>query len=134
MRLSQLAESAPNVGVGILTLKNRGFGLHQVAWEPWASSIPSLPIGAQFAHPEKTVIDIDGDGNAKEADLGDLETITNYDLPVKVLLLNNSGDGMVKQWQKLYYGGRLSASDQKHFTQKTSLCQQNRVAFSLQKN
>ncbi len=67
-------------------------------------------IGAQFAHPEKTVIDIDGDGSIR-MNLGDLETITNYDLPVKVLLLNNSGDGMVKQWQKLYYGGRLSASD-----------------------
>ena len=67
-------------------------------------------IGAQFAHPDKTVIDIDGDGSIR-MNLGDLETITNYDLPVKVLLLNNSGDGMVKQWQKLYYGGRLSASD-----------------------
>ena len=46
-----------------------------------------------------------------DTDEKNLETITNYDLPVKVLLLNNSGDGMVKQWQKLYYGGRLSASD-----------------------
>ena len=67
-------------------------------------------IGAQFAHPDKIVIDIDGDGSIR-MNIGDLETITNYDLPVKVLLLNNSGDGMVKQWQKLYYGGRLSASD-----------------------
>ena len=67
-------------------------------------------IGAQIAHPDKTVIDVDGDGSIR-MNLGDLETITNYDLPVKVLLLNNSGDGMVKQWQKLYYGGRLSASD-----------------------
>jgi acetolactate synthase-1/2/3 large subunit len=32
-------------------------------------------------------------------------------LPLKVLVLNNFGDGMVKQWQKLYYKGRLSASD-----------------------
>ena len=67
-------------------------------------------IGAQIAYPDKTVIDVDGDGSIR-MNLGDLETITNYDLPVKVLLLNNSGDGMVKQWQKLYYGGRLSASD-----------------------
>ncbi len=43
--------------------------------------------------------------------LGELETATTYDLPVKVLVLNNFGDGMVKQWQKLYYKGRLSASD-----------------------
>ena len=43
--------------------------------------------------------------------LGDLETVTTYDLPVKVVVLNNFGDGMVKQWQKLFFKGRLSASD-----------------------
>ena len=43
-------------------------------------------IGAQFAHPDKTVIDIDGDGSIR-MNLGDLETITNYDLPVKVCSL-----------------------------------------------
>jgi acetolactate synthase-1/2/3 large subunit len=43
--------------------------------------------------------------------LGELETVTTYDLPVKVVVLNNFGDGMVKQWQKLYFKGRLSASD-----------------------
>ena len=67
-------------------------------------------IGAQFAHPDKLVIDVDGDGSIR-MNLGDLETVTTYDLPIKILLLNNAGDGMVKQWQKLYYGGRLSASD-----------------------
>ena len=67
-------------------------------------------IGAQFAHPDKLVIDVDGDGSIR-MNLGDMETVTTYDLPIKILLLNNAGDGMVKQWQKLYYGGRLSASD-----------------------
>lgn len=67
-------------------------------------------IGAQFAHPDKVVIDVDGDGSIR-MNLGEMETVTTYDLPVKILLLNNVGDGMVKQWQKLYYGGRLSASD-----------------------
>ena len=67
-------------------------------------------IGAQFAHPDKVVIDVDGDGSIR-MNLGEMETVTTYDLPIKILLLNNSGDGMVKQWQKLYYGGRLSASD-----------------------
>jgi acetolactate synthase-1/2/3 large subunit len=43
--------------------------------------------------------------------LGELETVTTYDLPVKVVVLNNCGDGMVKQWQKLFFKGRLSASD-----------------------
>lgn len=67
-------------------------------------------IGAQLAHPDKLVIDIDGDASIR-MNLGELETVTTYDLPVKVVVLNNNGDGMVKQWQKLFFKGRLSASD-----------------------
>ena len=67
-------------------------------------------IGAQFANPDKLVIDIDGDASIR-MNIGELETVTTYDLPVKVVVLNNSGDGMVKQWQKLFFKGRLSASD-----------------------
>jgi len=67
-------------------------------------------IGAQFAVPGHLVIDVDGDASIR-MNIGELETATTYDLPVKVLVLNNFGDGMVKQWQKLYYKGRLSASD-----------------------
>ena len=43
--------------------------------------------------------------------IGELETVATYNLPVKVVVLNNYGDGMVKQWQKLFFKGRLSASD-----------------------
>jgi acetolactate synthase-1/2/3 large subunit len=67
-------------------------------------------IGAQFAQPDRVVIDIDGDASIR-MNIGELETVTTYELPIKVLVLNNFGDGMVKQWQKLYYKGRLSASD-----------------------
>jgi acetolactate synthase-1/2/3 large subunit len=67
-------------------------------------------VGAQFAQRDRLVIDVDGDGSIR-MNLGELETVTTYDLPVKVLLLNNCGDGMVKQWQKLFFKGRLSASD-----------------------
>jgi acetolactate synthase-1/2/3 large subunit len=67
-------------------------------------------IGAQFAHPSRLVIDIDGDASIR-MNLGELETVTTYDLPIKVVVLNNFGDGMVKQWQKLFFKGRLSASD-----------------------
>ncbi len=67
-------------------------------------------IGAKFAAPDRLVIDIDGDASIR-MNLGELETVTTYDLPVKVVVLNNFGDGMVKQWQKLYFMGRLSASD-----------------------
>jgi acetolactate synthase-1/2/3 large subunit len=67
-------------------------------------------IGAQVANPNKLVIDIDGDASVR-MNIGELETVTTYDLPVKVVVLNNLGDGMVKQWQKLFFKGRLSASD-----------------------
>jgi acetolactate synthase I/II/III large subunit len=67
-------------------------------------------IGAQLARPDRLVIDIDGDASIR-MNLGELETVTTYDLPVKIVVLNNFGDGMVKQWQKLFFKGRLSASD-----------------------
>ncbi len=67
-------------------------------------------IGAQFAHRDRLVIDIDGDASIR-MNLGELETVTTYDLPVKVVVLNNFGDGMVRQWQKLFFKGRMAASD-----------------------
>ena len=67
-------------------------------------------IGAQFARPDRTVIDIDGDGSIR-MNIGELETATTYNTPVKVIVLNNFGDGMVRQWQQLYFGGRMSGSD-----------------------
>jgi acetolactate synthase-1/2/3 large subunit len=67
-------------------------------------------IGAQFARPDRVVVDIDGDASIR-MNIGELETATTYKLPLKVVVLNNYGDGMVRQWQKLYYGSRMSASD-----------------------
>ncbi len=67
-------------------------------------------IGAQVANPGKLVIDVDGDGSIR-MNLGELETLTTYDIPVKVLLLNNLGDGMVRQWQDLFYANRYSGTD-----------------------
>ena len=67
-------------------------------------------IGAQCANPDRLVIDVDGDGSIR-MNLGEMETVTTYGLPVKVLLLNNCGDGMVRQWQRLYFEHRFSASD-----------------------
>ena len=43
--------------------------------------------------------------------IGELETATTYGVPVKVLLLNNRGDGMIRQWQRLFYEGRMFVSD-----------------------
>jgi acetolactate synthase-1/2/3 large subunit len=67
-------------------------------------------VGAQFAQRNRLVIDIDGDASIR-MNLGELETVTTYELPIKVAVFNNCGDGMVKQWQKLFHAGRLSASD-----------------------
>ena len=67
-------------------------------------------IGAQVAQRKRLVIDFDGDASIR-MNIGELETVTTYDLPLKVVVLNNFGDGMVKQWQKLFFKGRLSASD-----------------------
>ncbi len=67
-------------------------------------------IGAQFANPGKLVIDMDGDASVR-MNIGEMETVTTYNLPVKIVVLNNNGDGMVKQWQKLFHKGRLSASE-----------------------
>jgi acetolactate synthase-1/2/3 large subunit len=67
-------------------------------------------IGAQFARRDAIVIDIDGDASIR-MNLGELETVTTYGLPVKVVVLNNIGDGMVRQWQKLFFRGRFASSD-----------------------
>ena len=67
-------------------------------------------IGAQFACPDRLVIDVDGDGSMR-MNIGELETATTYGLPVKIIVFNNYGDGMVRQWQKLFYQGRMSGSD-----------------------
>jgi acetolactate synthase I/II/III large subunit len=67
-------------------------------------------VGAQFAKRDALVIDIDGDASIR-MNLGELETVTTYGLPVKVVVLNNVGDGMVRQWQKLFFKGRFASSD-----------------------
>jgi acetolactate synthase I/II/III large subunit len=67
-------------------------------------------VGAQFAKRDALVIDIDGDASIR-MNLGELETVTTYGLPLKIVVLNNVGDGMVRQWQKLFFKGRFASSD-----------------------
>ncbi|MFI4912616.1 MAG: biosynthetic-type acetolactate synthase large subunit [Sedimentisphaeraceae bacterium JB056] len=69
-------------------------------------------IGAQIANPDSTVIDIDGDSSFNMT-LTELSTAVMYDLPVKVVILNNGYMGMVRQWQELFYGHRYSQSSLK---------------------
>ena len=64
-------------------------------------------IGAQAAFPDRTVIDIAGDGSI-QMNIQELATAVQYQLNVKVMILNNGFLGMVRQWQSLFYRGRYS--------------------------
>ena len=66
-------------------------------------------IGAQLAHPDKTVIDIAGEASIL-MNMQEMSTAAQYRLPVKVFILNNRYMGMVRQWQELLHGGRYSQS------------------------
>lgn len=59
-------------------------------------------IGAQVAFPETMVIDIAGDGSI-QMNIQEMATAVSYQLPVKVVILNNGYLGMVRQWQELFY-------------------------------
>lgn len=67
-------------------------------------------IGAQVGRPGEMVIDIDGDASYIMTAM-ELATIRQYNLPVKVAILNNNFQGMVRQWQQLFYKGRFSHSE-----------------------
>ncbi len=67
-------------------------------------------IGAQFAHPDKKVWAICGDGGFQMTQ-AELATAAVHKLPVKCLIINNNYLGMIRQWQELFYENRLSGSD-----------------------
>lgn len=83
----------------------------------WASSAGlgtmgfGLPaaIGIQVAYPKKQVICITGDSSF-QMNLQELGTIAQYNLPVKIVIINNHWQGMVRQWQQSFYGERYSHS------------------------
>jgi acetolactate synthase-1/2/3 large subunit len=70
-------------------------------------------MGAQLGCPGKTVIDIDGDASYLMT-CYELATIAEYNIPVKVCILNNDFQGMIKQWQDLFYEKRYSQSVMKN--------------------
>jgi len=67
-------------------------------------------LGVQVAHPGKLVIDIAGDGSI-QMNIQELATASQYNLPVKVAILNNGYLGMVRQWQELFYEKRYASVD-----------------------
>jgi acetolactate synthase-1/2/3 large subunit len=64
-------------------------------------------IGAQVANPDRQVIHIAGDGSFR-MNCAELATISHYGLPIVTIVMNNGTLGMVRQWQKMFYGGRYS--------------------------
>ena len=117
--LNNLTELAPNA------FFTTDVGQHQM-WSAqflkcgvrkWSSSaglgtmgygIPAA-IGNQVAFPKNTVICITGDASI-QMNIQELGTIAQYQLPVKIILLNNNWQGMVRQWQQSFYGERYSHS------------------------
>ena len=66
-------------------------------------------IGVQLAHPDALVVDIAGDASVLMT-MQEISTAVQYRLPVKIFILNNQYMGMVRQWQQLLHGNRLSES------------------------
>ncbi len=79
-------------------------------------------IGAQCAFPNKKVFLVTGDGSF-HMNLNELVTLKSYNLPVIVLVMNNQVLGMVRQWQKLFYGSRFSQTDPKRATDFVKLAE-----------
>ena len=66
-------------------------------------------IGAQMAFPDRTVVDIAGDGSI-QMNIQELATAKQYRCPVKIAILNNGYLGMVRQWQELFYNKRYAST------------------------
>jgi len=66
-------------------------------------------IGAQVAFPDKLVIDIAGDGSI-QMNIQEMATAVSYNIPVKIVILNNGYLGMVRQWQELFYNKNYCAT------------------------
>ncbi|MEC8010860.1 MAG: thiamine pyrophosphate-binding protein [Pseudomonadota bacterium] len=77
-------------------------------------------VGAKLGNPEKLVIAIDGDGSFNMSNT-ELKTLMELKLPVKVLLLNNNSEMMVKYWQKLFYNERYLSTENQN-------CDYNKLA------
>ena len=77
----------------------------------------SLPaaIGAKAAYPDRQILALDGDG-CFQMTCQELITASTENIPVKVVVFNNGNHGMVRQWQKIFYNSKFSASELTHDT------------------
>jgi len=90
-------------------------------------------IGAQVAFPDRLVIDIAGDGSI-QMNIQELATAVQFNLPVKVVILNNGFLGMVRQWQELFYGKRYTWTHMNYAPDFVKLAQAyNAVGYRIEK-
>lgn len=75
---------------------------------PMGYSLPAA-IGAQLSNPESDVYCFIGDGGL-QMNIQELQTIVNYNLPIKIIIQNNNGYGIIKQFQDAYFGSRYFAT------------------------
>jgi acetolactate synthase-1/2/3 large subunit len=69
-------------------------------------------IGCQIGNMNKRVIDIDGDGSFLMT-MSDMKTIVEHNLPVKILIMNNNSQDMVRVWEELFFENRITATQNK---------------------
>jgi acetolactate synthase-1/2/3 large subunit len=97
MWAAQFLHTGPRRWVSSAGLGTMGFGM-------------PAAMGVQTAYPQEPVICVAGDASIL-MNIQELGTLSQYDLPVKVVVLNNGWQGMVRQWQESFYGERYSASE-----------------------
>jgi len=97
---AQLINSQPKKWVSSSGLGTMGFGL-------------PAAIGAKVANPNQDVVCISGDSSIQMS-IQELGTIAQYQLAIKLVIVNNGWQGMVRQWQESFYGNRFSNSYMKN--------------------
>ncbi len=97
MWAAQFLHTGPRRWVSSAGLGTMGFGM-------------PAAMGVQTAYPQEAVICVAGDASIL-MNIQELGTLSQYHLPVKVVVLNNGWQGMVRQWQESFYGERYSASE-----------------------
>ena len=97
---AQLINCQPKKWVSSAGLGTMGFGL-------------PAAIGAKIANPKQDVICISGDSSI-QMNIQELGTVSQYELAIQVLIINNGWQGMVRQWQESFYGNRFSNSYMKN--------------------
>lgn len=91
-----------------LSIKENQRFLTQGGMASIGSALP-MAIGASFANPGKKIIVITGDGGF-QLNIQELQTVFHHSLPIKIILLNNSGYGMIRQFQEQYFDGHYQSS------------------------